>query len=113
MIDIVCVTIGFFILFFVNCIDTAISREQPRIEASVDVKFFGGTSNDVIVKARLEASSDVRLTEVYESATVLGNSLDLPEPVQYTRDLYITYLDEDILIVRDGSGVPEILARKG
>jgi len=96
----------------VGDLEIAISREQPRIEASIDVKFLGGASNDVNVKARLETSSDVRLTEVYESATVLGNTVDLPEPIQYTRDLYITYLDEDILVVRDGSGVPEILARK-
>jgi len=93
-------------------LEIAISREQPRIEASIDVKFLGGASNDVNVKARLETFSDVRLTEVYESATILGNTVDLPEPVQYSRDLYITYLDEDILVVRDGSGVPEILARK-
>lgn len=91
---------------------TAISREQPRVEAKIDVKVLGGTSNDVIVKASLEPKSDVRLTEKYESATVLGQSVDLPAAVQYSRELFITYLDEDVLVVRDGSGVPEILVRK-
>jgi hypothetical protein len=43
---------------------------------------------------------------------VLGQNVDIPEALQYSRDLYIAYLDEDILIVRDGSGVPEILVRK-
>lgn len=90
----------------------AISREQPRVEAKIDVKFLGGASNDVSVKAHLEPRSDVRLSETYESATVLGQNVDIPEALQYSRDLYIAYLDEDILIVRDGSGVPEILVRK-
>ena len=90
----------------------AISREQPRVEAKIDVKFFGGTSNDVIVKVALDPKSDVRLTETYESASLLGQDVDLPKALQYSRDLYITYLDEDIMVVRDGSGVPEILMRK-
>jgi hypothetical protein len=91
---------------------TAISREQPRIEASVPVKFLGGTENEVQVTARLDVDSSVRLTETYESATVLGNSIDLPQAVQYSRDLYVTYVDEDLLVVRDASGVPEVLVRK-
>ncbi len=52
------------------------------------------------------------MTETYESASLLGQSVDLPQAVQYARDLYITYLDDEIMVVRDGSGVPEILMRK-
>lgn len=96
----------------VGDLQISISREQPRVEAKIDVTLLGGTSNDVVVKAALEPQSGVRLTETYESATVLGQSVDLPKVVQYSRDLYITYLDEDVLVVRDGSGVPEILMRK-
>ena len=93
-------------------LEISISREQPRIEAKVDVKFFGRTSEDVIVKCRLDVKSGVRFSEVYESATVLGQSISLPAQVQYARDLYITYVDEDLLVVRDASGVPEVLVRK-
>jgi len=93
-------------------LEIAISREQPRIEASIDVSLFGGSSNSVVVEARLNVVSDVRMIETYEGATILGQSIDLPQAVQYSRDLYVTYLDEDILIVRDGSGVPELLVRK-
>jgi len=107
----------FFLIYVFACVCMffsiqAISREQPRVEAKVDVKFLGGATNDVIVKARLEAVSSMRLSETYESANVLGQTIDLPEVVQYSRDLYVVYLDEDILIVRDASGVPEILVRK-
>ena len=101
-----------FAKWFIYLASEAISREQPRIEARIDVKFLGGAANDVVVRASLNSKSSIRLTETYESATVLGQSIDLPEAVQYSRDLYIAYLDEDILIVRDGSGVPEILVRK-
>jgi hypothetical protein len=93
-------------------LEIAISREQPRIEAKIDVTLFGGASNEVIVKAGLDTKSDVRMTETYEAASLLGQNVDLPQAVQYARDLYVTYLDEDILVVRDGSGVPEILMRK-
>ena len=40
-----------------------------------------------------------------------GNTIEIPEVLQYSRELYVTYLDEDLLVVRDGSGVPELLVR--
>jgi len=89
----------------------SISRGQPRIEAKVDVKLFGGKEEAVVVTARLEEDSGLRFTETYESASVLGQTVDIPEALQYSRDLYVSYVDEDILVVRDGSGVPEILVR--
>lgn len=93
-------------------LEIAISRQQPRVEASIKVKFFGRTDSKIAVKASLETLSDVRMRETYESATVLGNPVDLPGPLQYGRDLYVTYVDEDLLVVRDASGVPEVLVRK-
>jgi len=93
-------------------LEIAISREQPRIEAQIDVTLLGASSNSVTVKARLDSVSGVRLAETYEAATVLDQAIDLPQALQYSRDLYITYLDEEILVVRDSSGVPEILVRK-
>jgi len=89
----------------------SISRANPRVEAKIDVKLFGGASNEVVVKTNLDIISDIRMTETYESASVLGQSLALPQALQYSRELYITYLDEDVLVVRDGSGTPEILVR--
>lgn len=93
-------------------LEISISRSQPRIEAKIDVKLFGGSEETIEVKARLEVDSGLRFTETYESASVLGQTVDLPEALQYSRDLYVSYVDEDILVVRDGAGVPEILVRK-
>lgn len=94
-------------------LEISISREQPRIEAKVPVKFLGGAENEVIVRAKLNVESDVRFSETYESATVLGQTIDLPEQIQYSRQLYVTYADDDMLVVRDSTGVPEVLVRKG
>lgn len=89
----------------------AISRDQPRIEARVDVESPLGQA-EVLVKAGLEAESGIRLRETYESAEVMGRSVQLPKPFQYSREMYVTYVDDDILLIRDGSGVPELLVRK-
>lgn len=93
-------------------LEISISRAQPRIEAKIDAKLFGGSEESIEVKARLEVDSELRFTEIYESASVLGQTLDLPDALQYSRDLYVSYVDDDILVVRDGAGVPEILVRK-
>ena len=95
--------------------EITISRSQPRIEASVAVKLFNGAVDGTVkVMAHLDIRSDVRFRETYESATVLGQELPfaIPKQLQYSRDLYITYLDDDLLIVRDATGVPEILVRQ-
>ena len=93
-------------------LEISISRVQPRIEAKIDVKLFGGSSESIEVRARLEEDSGLRFTETYESASVLGQMIDIPEALQYSRDLYVSYVDEDILVVRDAAGIPEILVRK-
>eukprot|EP00429_Kryptoperidinium_foliaceum_P059173 CAMPEP_0176075314 /NCGR_PEP_ID=MMETSP0120_2-20121206/37643_1 /TAXON_ID=160619 /ORGANISM="Kryptoperidinium foliaceum, Strain CCMP 1326" /LENGTH=265 /DNA_ID=CAMNT_0017409019 /DNA_START=82 /DNA_END=876 /DNA_ORIENTATION=- len=95
----------------VQDLEISINRIQPRVEATVKVKSLLGDS-DIRVTCSLEAESDVRLRETYESATVMGNSIEIPEKLRYSRELYVTYVDEDIMILRDASGVPELLIRK-
>jgi hypothetical protein len=36
----------------------------------------------------------------------------IPAPLQLKRTLFITYLDDDIIIARDNSGSPDLLVRK-
>jgi len=102
----------------VGSLDITISREAPRVEGQVTVKTLLGGESSVKVKSNLEVVSDIRLRETYESATVLGGQVvDLPGFMQYTREIYVTYLDEDLRIVRlMGSkyeGVRNIFMRKG
>ena len=97
----------------VGDLEISISRDQPRVEAKVAVKAgMGSAEAAVSVKARLEVESDIRLRETYESAKVMDQTINLPTLLQYSRDIYVTYLDDDLLIVRDASGIPEILIRK-
>ena len=97
----------------VGSLDITISREAPRVEGQVTVKTLIGGDSSIKVKSNLEVVSDIRLRETYESATGLGGqAVDLPGFMQYSRDVYVTYLDEDLLVIRDGSGVPELLIRK-
>eukprot|EP00535_Pseudo-nitzschia_heimii_P000816 CAMPEP_0197185020 /NCGR_PEP_ID=MMETSP1423-20130617/11080_1 /TAXON_ID=476441 /ORGANISM="Pseudo-nitzschia heimii, Strain UNC1101" /LENGTH=316 /DNA_ID=CAMNT_0042635983 /DNA_START=79 /DNA_END=1029 /DNA_ORIENTATION=+ len=97
----------------VGSLDITISREAPRVEGQVTLKTLMGGESSVKVKSNLEVVSDIRLRETYESATGLGGqAVDLPGFMQYSRDVYVTYLDEDLLVIRDGSGVPELLIRK-
>lgn len=97
----------------VGSLDITISREAPRVEGKATVKTLMGGESALKVKSNLEVVSDIRLRESYESATGLGGqAVDLPGFLQYTRDIYVTYLDEDLLVIRDGSGVPELLIRK-
>ena len=96
----------------VGALEIAICREQPRVEAKINVKSMFVGESSVTVKAQLSTESDCRLWETYESASVLDRSVEIPPMLQYSRELYVTYLDEDLLIIRDASGVPELLVRK-
>ncbi|KAJ1451208.1 hypothetical protein M885DRAFT_530229 [Pelagophyceae sp. CCMP2097] len=89
-----------------------IQREQPRAEAASTVSLAGMGAQAVKVKTTLEAESGVRLRETYQSVSALGRAVDIPERLRYSRTLYVTYLDDEVLVVRDDSGVPEILLRK-
>ncbi|CAB1100153.1 unnamed protein product [Ectocarpus sp. CCAP 1310/34] len=92
-----------------------INRDQPRVEAAVKASVFG-TEAQVKVRTRLEQKSDMRLQEVYEEAEVAGVTIPIPARIQACgcprRTLYITYLDDDIMIARDDTGAPDLLVRK-
>jgi hypothetical protein len=90
-----------------------IRRDQPRVEASLSMKLLNGAiDSQVTVQAKLDAISPLRLRETYETVSIMGRSQTLPTPLQYARDLYVTYVDDDLLVVRDASGVPEVLVRQ-
>jgi len=89
-----------------------ISPDQPRATSSVQVRFLS-FENTVKLSCRLEAESAVRLTETYDAAESEYMSLRLPfqTPVEYKRSLLVSYLDEELLVVRDSLGRPDILMR--
>ena len=44
-------------------LEISISRVQPRIEAQINVKLFGGSTRTIEVRVRLEEDSGLRFTE--------------------------------------------------
>lgn len=90
-----------------------IGRDQPRCEALTSVSLAGLGAQDVTVRTRLEAETGVRLRETYASCEAFGRTVDVPAALQYARKLYVTYVDDDLLVVRDESGAPDVLLRVG
>ena len=45
-------------------------------------------------------------------AELFGQSTDLQGPLRTRRSLFATFLDDDVLVVRDETGVPDIWLRK-
>lgn len=89
-----------------------ISEEQPRSEAAVRTRVLS-FENTVKLSSRLEAESAVRLVETYDAAlSELGNlRLPFQSPVQYKRSVLVSYLDDEILVIRDAFGRPDVLMR--
>ena len=91
-----------------------INADQPRIEASTKVRLLSIEST-VTLKSKLEAESAVRLLETYEAAeTEWPATLSLPfgsSPLEYKRSVLVSYLDEELLVMRDTAGRPDVLVR--
>lgn len=90
-----------------------ISAEQPRVEASVRTRVLS-IENTGRLSSRLEPESAVRLLETYESAeSEWPSTLKLPfqSPLQYSRSVLVSYLDDELLVLRDTAGRPDVLMR--
>ena len=89
-----------------------IKPEQPRAEASVRTRLLS-FENTAKLNSQLEAESAVRLRETYASAESEYGGLKLPfsNGAQYKRSLLVSYLDDELLVVRDAFGRPDVLMR--
>lgn len=97
-------------LFEISGTKISISASQPRGQISANVKVFNN-SFPVTLRTSIEAESDVRMKETYLDAEAVGRDITLPSQLRTERVIYITYLDEDLLISRDESGTPDVLYR--
>ena len=70
-------------------------------------------SEQVRLASKLEAESAVRLVETYDAAESEYMDLRLPfqSPAQFKRSVLVSYLDEEMLVVRDSLGRPDVLMR--
>ena len=89
-----------------------ISAEQPRVESSLRTRLLS-CENTVKRYCKLEAESAVRLVETYDSVQSEYMDLKLPfqPPTQFKRSLLVSYLDDELLVIRDTMGRPDVLQR--
>lgn len=74
-----------------------------------------GTNVDIVIDTQLKAAGDegMRFKEVYSSGKIGTFNIPFPSEIfsSLTRDLVVTYLDSDLMIVRDSFGCPDILQK--
>merc|ERR1719453_21918 len=89
-----------------------IKPEQPRATSEVSLRLLS-FDNKVRLASKLEAESAVRLIETYDAAESDYMDIRLPfqSPVEYKRSLLISYLDDEMLVVRDALGRPDVLMK--
>ena len=64
------------------------------------------------VRANLDIESAARLAETWAEAEVAGLApVAIPPQLQYTRRIFVTYLDSELVILRDETGSPTLLTR--
>jgi hypothetical protein len=93
-------------------IELTISSIQPRVTAKSTVS-VGPANLDIEVTTDLEVVNGSKIKENYVAAKL--NNMDLPigSMGSFSREVIITYLDQELCISRDEFGSPEILRRKG
>lgn len=83
---------------------------QPRVSVETSVAVFGNTQ-PLMLRANLSPRSAVALREDFLEAEAFGQRSLLPGPLAVSRTLFVAYLDDDLLIVRDDTGKPSVLRR--
>lgn len=94
-----------------NDVELTIKRDQPRLTASASM-VVAGNEQTLRLMGELDSPSAVRLQETLVKAEFFGQSIDLQGPLRTQRSLFVTFLDDDLLIARDETGVPDIWLRK-
>lgn len=95
----------------VGDITITIQSISPRVKAQTTVQ-VGHMNMEVAVVTDLQAKTALRLSEAYETAAIGDFNLPLTSLRTFSRDIIVSYLDEDLMIARDSFGTPEILRRK-
>lgn len=81
--------------------------------ATMGLVLGGQTNANVELNCELVATGPAKLTETGKEVIYDGGSpVQVPEQLQYSRDLVVTYIDDQLLVVRDATGSPDILIRE-
>ena len=95
----------------VSDIELAISSVQPRVTATSTLS-VGPANLDIEVTTDLEIVNGSKIKENYVAAKISTVDVPISSIGSFSRELIITYLDQELCISRDEFGSPEILRRK-
>lgn len=103
--------------FWGGVLDVKTGSKTVRIEAGRDVEAVaeierGGSRDSLRYSAELMPLSSRRMSEEIMSLELPAPLGKQDLPLELRRTILITYLDEDLMVVRDESGVPEVLVRE-
>ena len=93
-------------------IELSISSMQPRVTATSTIS-VGPAKLDVEFTNDLEIVNGSKIKENYVSAKISTVDVPISSIGSFSRELIVTYLDQELCISRDEFGSPEILRRKG
>mmetsp|Transcript_39188 Transcript_39188/g.71343 ORF Transcript_39188/g.71343 Transcript_39188/m.71343 type:complete len:331 (-) Transcript_39188:152-1144(-) len=81
------------------------------VDAFADIEAFGQTQT-LSYMAELTPLSGARMSEEVTTLELPSPLGMVSPPLEIRRQILVTYLDSDLMIVRDESGVPEVLVRQ-
>lgn len=86
-------------------------QDGRSVAASATVEVAGG-KQELKYKAELMPMSSSRMSEEVTSVELPSPLGKQEPPLELRRTMLVSYLDETLMIVRDESGVPEVLVRE-
>ncbi|GAB5358529.1 hypothetical protein AAMO2058_000466200 [Amorphochlora amoebiformis] len=95
----------------VKDIKLSIGNQAPTGSITTKIALAGTREVDVKLATNLEPESDFTMSETYQTLSIMGRDVQLPQQLQSKRKFYIRYLDEDLLVVRDDTGVADVLMK--
>lgn len=95
----------------VRGVELSVGPSQPRARSDVTAVVAGQRELTASVLSDLDVAGESRLRERYVSVEIDGRQVEIPNQLRYTRDLYVSFLDDDLLIVRNSTGAPDVLLR--
>jgi hypothetical protein len=103
--------------FWGSALNVKVESKKVRIESGRDVEAIAeldrsGSKNKIKYSAELMPLSSQRMSEEIMSVEFPDPLGKQELPLELRRTILVTYLDEDLMIVRDESGIPEVLGRE-
>jgi hypothetical protein len=98
----------------VKALSLDISRLPGESRATLGLRVLEGQQEaDIELACDLVAEGPSKLVETGREVIVnSGSPVEIPDQVKYKRDLFVTYLDDTLLVARDATGSPDILIRE-